>query len=444
MSSSDPKGFYQTLGVSAGASAAEIKAAYRSLAKELHPDLNRGVDTTATFQEVQQAYDVLGDDNHRAQYDAFGAIPSINSEDFSDAAHHIDPIRCSACDCITAQPRFKVFYLVISYLAGAYKKPLQGIFCSSCEFKAALKATLGTLVLGWWSVAGFIWTLHALLSNLIGGRFHAQNAFLQGQQALYFAQEGKLELAGATARGAIELIEKAKGRTSDGDYEEGLSSLRVALDSLLQSMPLNINNQTLKNVDGFRNRRFIVQATILTVLATTIGTNIIIAQRAEQAREAVRLEQEGIAKAQADAIAAEQESALKAMEKPLPESGIHSSSFGKSGRDWPPFRINNAPGANALIKLVRTDDGLEVISIFVRAGETVDVNVPLGSFRAKIASGQTWYGDEVRFGPTTSYGEFSSTFNFRIEGGQLAGNEITLSHVTNGNLRENAIDASDF
>lgn len=443
MSGGDPRRYYQSLGVSADATSAEIKAAYRRLAKEFHPDLNQGADTTAAFQRVQEAYDVLGDDSLRAQYDAFGAIPSSEHDDFGDPSSHIEPIRCSACECVTAQPRFKVFYLVISYLYGSYKKPLQGIFCSACEFKTALKATVGTLLLGWWSIIGFFWTLHALLANLIGGRFHAQNAFLQGQQAFYFAQEGKLELAAAAARSSIELIQKSQGGTSSG-HEEGLASLREALESLLQSLPLNGNGQSFKNVDGFRNKRFIVQAAIIAVFVTTVSGCIIKGQREEQAKEAARLKAEGLAQAQADAIAADQEAALKGMEKPLPESGVHHSLYGKKKGDWPPLKINNEPGANALIKLVRVSDGVEVISIFVRAGETVEVKVPLGAYKAKIASGQKWYGDEVRFGPSTSYGEFSSTFDFRIEGEQLAGHEVTLTQVANGNLNRSAIDASDF
>lgn len=443
MSGGDPKGYYQSLGVAADASSAEIKAAYRRLAKGLHPDLNQGIDTTAAFQQVQEAYDVLGDDKHRAQYDAFGAIPSPQAEDFGEANSHVDPIRCSACDRVTAQPRFKVFYLVISYLFGSIKKPLQGVFCSTCEFKTAIKATLGTLLLGWWSIIGFFWTIHALLANLIGGRFYVQNAFLQGQQAFYFAQTGKLELAGATARGAVALIDKAQGGASKG-HEEGLGSLRGALESFLQSLPSNSDIQTLKNIDNFRNKRFIVQAAIIAVFTSAVSGYIIEGQREQQAKEAERLKEEGIAQAQADAIAANRAATLKTMEKPLPASGIHYSLFGRKKSDWPPFKINNEPGANALIKLVRVSDGVEVISIFVRAGETVEVKVPLGTYRAKIASGQTWYGDEIRFGPSTSYGEFGSTFNFRIEGEQLAGHELTLTHVANGNLHRSAINASDF
>jgi molecular chaperone DnaJ len=65
---------YDTLGVKKGASADEIKKAYRKLASKYHPDKNPG-DTSAEekFKEVQTAYDVLSDPEKRKQYDAFGA-----------------------------------------------------------------------------------------------------------------------------------------------------------------------------------------------------------------------------------------------------------------------------------------------------------------------------------------------------------------------------------
>ena len=61
---------YQRLGVQRGASEAEIKKAYRSLAKQLHPDRNKDNPNAAKrFGEVTQAYDLLSDKDKRAQYD---------------------------------------------------------------------------------------------------------------------------------------------------------------------------------------------------------------------------------------------------------------------------------------------------------------------------------------------------------------------------------------
>lgn len=63
--------FYEVLGISKGASEAEIKKAYRSKAHKLHPD--KGGDKAA-FQEINEAYQVLGDRNKRTQYDQFGSV----------------------------------------------------------------------------------------------------------------------------------------------------------------------------------------------------------------------------------------------------------------------------------------------------------------------------------------------------------------------------------
>ena len=68
------KDFYKTLGVEKGASADEIKKAYRKLAMKYHPDQNKdNPEAEAKFKDISEAYDILKDDQKRAAYDRYGS-----------------------------------------------------------------------------------------------------------------------------------------------------------------------------------------------------------------------------------------------------------------------------------------------------------------------------------------------------------------------------------
>ncbi|HEB9319665.1 TPA: J domain-containing protein [Campylobacter coli] len=63
---------YETLGVSKNASADEIKKAYRRLARQYHPDINKEKGAEEKFKEINAAYEILSDEKKRAQYDQYG------------------------------------------------------------------------------------------------------------------------------------------------------------------------------------------------------------------------------------------------------------------------------------------------------------------------------------------------------------------------------------
>lgn len=81
--------YYEILGVSKTADDKEIKSAFRKLAKQYHPDINKSPDAPEKFKEAQEAYAVLSDPEKRSQYDKYGhaAFDQMNGGagfDFSD------------------------------------------------------------------------------------------------------------------------------------------------------------------------------------------------------------------------------------------------------------------------------------------------------------------------------------------------------------------------
>jgi molecular chaperone DnaJ len=83
--------YYEVLGVPRTATADELKTAFRSLARQFHPDVNKSHDAEEKFKEINEAYNVLSDADKRAAYDRFGhegvntqGMPDFSSMDLSD------------------------------------------------------------------------------------------------------------------------------------------------------------------------------------------------------------------------------------------------------------------------------------------------------------------------------------------------------------------------
>lgn len=76
--------FYDALGLTRTASQEEIQRAYRKLARELHPDVNKSPEAEERFKDVSEAYSVLSDPEQRRRYDAFGP-------DFRRVPEDVDP-----------------------------------------------------------------------------------------------------------------------------------------------------------------------------------------------------------------------------------------------------------------------------------------------------------------------------------------------------------------
>jgi curved DNA-binding protein len=80
----DRRDYYDVLGVARNAPQEEIQRAYRQLARQYHPDVNKDPGAEERFKEVAEAYDVLSDPETRRRYDAFG-------HDFRQVPEGVDP-----------------------------------------------------------------------------------------------------------------------------------------------------------------------------------------------------------------------------------------------------------------------------------------------------------------------------------------------------------------
>ena len=78
--------YYDVLGISSSASSDEIKAAHRKLARKFHPDVNKEDDASEKFAEVQEAYDILSDEEKKTKYDRYGHSGFGNSQSAGSGA----------------------------------------------------------------------------------------------------------------------------------------------------------------------------------------------------------------------------------------------------------------------------------------------------------------------------------------------------------------------
>lgn len=120
----------------------------------------------------------------------------------------------------------------------------------------------------------------------------------------------------------------------------------------------------------------------------------------------------------------------------IPRSGDILS--GSECFDGSELTITADSGSSYVVKL-KTVSGVERLSFYVRAGDTVTVGVPAESLYVYFASGDTWYGTRLLFGEETYYSMDDEALDFTEYTW-----EYTLYPVNSGNFSETPIDPSDF
>ena len=109
-----------------------------------------------------------------------------------------------------------------------------------------------------------------------------------------------------------------------------------------------------------------------------------------------------------------------------------------------PFKVISSGGGYYFLKLVDSHTGADAIHLFVHSGQTAEIDVPLGTYRLKYATGKNWYGVGEYFGAETAYSESSSILDFSSDGNSYNGHSITLYKVKGGNMRTQNIGKTNF
>lgn len=108
-----------------------------------------------------------------------------------------------------------------------------------------------------------------------------------------------------------------------------------------------------------------------------------------------------------------------------------------------PLQVHCENDKNYLIKLITTT-GQEAGRLFCQPGDTLDVEVPIGRYTLRYAYGSVWYGPQYLFGPSTQYVALDTVLDFRINGDEATGHELTLTKQKNGNLRDQRLRPDQF
>jgi hypothetical protein len=122
----------------------------------------------------------------------------------------------------------------------------------------------------------------------------------------------------------------------------------------------------------------------------------------------------------------------------LPISGTQQNFSSRSPLAPLEIRTRGA-GTHYFVKLEDVNTDQTVITLFVRGGESAEIEVPLGAYRMKYATGTTWYGTVDLFGPQTGYHQAESTFRFYDAGESYSGYTVELYRQSGGNLRTSRI-----
>lgn len=433
----DLKGYYARLGVSALARSDEIKTAYRQLAKQLHPDINQNENAKAHFQAIGEAYAVLSDPELRSAYDALQyADPAPQSRE-----EKIDPICCTRCGKVTAQPRATAFFRVVSLLFFSTRTPIQGIFCSACARIVSLQASLVSALFGWWGFPwGPIWTIGAICVNARGGK-HSKDVEenLLWYNAVAFLSQGKLAISYALA----QQVRKAR------DTEIGLRAAKL-MDHLRAS-GVPASSPELKN--PWRDPMLVfAHLALLCLMPGIIGSIFAYEGYFNAPNRANRSASQTTKKLDFSQYATPASPTSQVVIETCahqPDNGeilVRNISWVEKGHS---IEVRNGSNGNAIVKIRDAYSGSVKLSFFVTKDGTASIsNLPDGNYRIQYAFGNDLGSDCTSFTQTTHAAQIPTIESLATERTttQMVTRRLTytLYSAPQGNMHPETINATSF
>jgi hypothetical protein len=128
--------------------------------------------------------------------------------------------------------------------------------------------------------------------------------------------------------------------------------------------------------------------------------------------------------------------------QPLPPNG-ETTRFHKT-KPIAPLEIRTKGEANHFIKLSTWSDNRAIVTVFVRAGQSVQIEVPIGTYRLKYVAGKDWYDPKYLFGHSTVYDQAKTPLVFSRTGTQVRGHTIELFLQASGNLQTEPIEPEEW
>jgi hypothetical protein len=483
--SDDPEGYYSILGLAPNASHAQIQHAYREWAKRYHPDA-RGTGDTSDFIRIKEAYDVLSDPTLRRTYD--DSRPPVGGEQSARnstatgenrPASRVEPIKCSQCGAITAQPRFCVFYRVWSVILYTRMEKPHGVYCGYCARRNSIYHSALTWLLGWWSVQGVFWTPLALWKNFnIGEKPKLANANLLINQGIYFAQESQFDIAHACFEQAMQFAE--------GETLNNLRAVQMAVPPMpaktfrnqwvwerktvcIHTVPLIAviaativlsfgspfklraaisppgdmryvaaagTSAWMSAGNGYTNAGLLPKFTTIMVIGPSTDPKFIVG----------RIHDGQIVTVATSALAQGDGQQAKSIwcSQNIQNSPMNNEVFKRTSSGPNQVTIRNLGTSDAVAQF-RNVDGMIALSLFVAANSAASVNdFPDGNFRLEFATGHEWSRPCNLFTQNMAVQRFPDFDAFISSRSEYQVANYTITPVVNGNIRPLPMDVDAF